>query len=93
MTSVKFVANKGKVLLWASSMWATYGAIVLFLADRFVEYLRSPAANNLSWRDAVLGILLIAIPPLRVLRQDVLHEPEGSSEPTTILQGDFDDQK
>lgn len=72
---MQFVENKGAVLTRASSLWATYGAIVLFLGDKFVEYLRSPAAANLTWKDAALGVLLVAIPFLRIVQQESLQPP------------------
>lgn len=63
------VANAPQVLTRASSLWAAYGAIVLFLGDKIVEYLQSPAAANLTWKDAALGVLLVLIPILRVWQQ------------------------
>lgn len=68
----QLVPNPGRVLATSSSLWAAYGAIVLFVGDKAVEYLQSPAAADLGWKDAVLGVLLFAIPILRILYQQSL---------------------
>jgi hypothetical protein len=64
------VPNAPQVLARASSLWAAYGAIVLYFGDKVVEYLQSQDAANLTWKDGVLGVLLVAIPILRIWYQE-----------------------
>lgn len=75
------IHNASTVLKKASSVWAAYGAIVLFIGDKAIEYLKSPAAANLSWKDAALGVLLIAIPILRIIKQESISGPSAPPSP------------
>jgi hypothetical protein len=72
------VSNHKKVLLRASSLWAAYGGLVLLLLDYLAKWLQGDESAGViqqPWRDLLLGALLIAIPYLRVQRQESLQPP------------------
>jgi hypothetical protein len=69
---MKLIPNAKSVATSATSMWAAYGAIVIYLLDKLVAYLQSPEGAKFTWTQAALGILLVAIPALRLLYQQSL---------------------
>lgn len=69
---MRLVPNAGTIATTATSMWAAYGAIAIYILDKVVEYLQSPEAAKFTWTQAVLGVLLVAIPILRVWYQSSL---------------------
>lgn len=69
---MRLIPNAKTVAGKASSMWAAYGAILIYAADKLVEYLQSPQGANFTWTQGVLGVLLVAIPVLRLWYQQSL---------------------
>lgn len=69
---MKLIPNAKSVATTATSMWAAYGAIFLYLADKTIDYLQSPEGLKLSWSQGALGVLLVAIPVLRLWYQQSL---------------------
>lgn len=70
-----FVANPGRVLATATSLWAAYGGLAILLLDKGQEWLKGPGTDKLispEWRDILLGLCLILIPPLRIWQQRAL---------------------
>lgn len=83
---MNLVPNPGRVLAWASSMWAVYGALLILLVDKAPEWLKGPGAEKLlspEWRDLLLGLCLVLAPLFRVIQQRTLQEP-----PIAPLKGD-----
>jgi hypothetical protein len=69
---MKLIPNAKSVATSATSMWAAYGAIVIYVLDKVVAYLQSPEGAKFTWTQAALGILLVAIPVLRLWYQQSL---------------------
>lgn len=66
------IPNAKEVAGRATSMYAAYGAIAIYALDKFVEYLQSPEGAKWTWTNSVLGVLLVAIPVLRLWYQQSL---------------------
>jgi hypothetical protein len=70
---MKLVENPGKVLVRASSLWAAYGALILDVGIKVLEYVRDNREMRLQ--DMVVPILLLLIPVFRVVQQQSLQPP------------------
>lgn len=66
------IPNAKQVAGGATSMWAAYGAIAIYVLDKLVAYLQSPEGAKFTWTNSVLGVLLVAIPVLRLWYQQSL---------------------
>lgn len=67
MEAPKLVPNPGTVLLKASSMWATYGAFVIDVGIKILEYIQDN--RELKWQDMLVPLALICIAAFRVVQQ------------------------
>jgi hypothetical protein len=64
------VPNPGRVLLTSSSMQVVYVAFIFDVGTKVLEYLQNN--RELKWQDAIVPILLIIVPPLRIVLQQSL---------------------
>lgn len=67
MNNPRLIPNAGTVLLKASSLWAAYGAIVIDVGIKVLEYVRDNRA--VRWQDMVVPVLLLLVPAFRVIQQ------------------------
>lgn len=67
MDNPKLIPNAGAVLARSSSLWAIYGAFVIDVGIKVLEYLQ--ANRDLKWQDAIIPVALILATAFRVMPQ------------------------
>lgn len=67
MDAPKLVPNAGDVLAKSSSLWAVYGAFIVDVGIKVLQYLQEN--RDLKWQDAIIPIALILATAFRVIPQ------------------------
>jgi len=73
------VPNATTVLVKASSLWAAYGAFILDVSIKILQYMQD--CRELKWQDMVVPILLLLVPAFRVIRQESITRAEKQPVP------------
>lgn len=67
---MRLIPNAGEVAAKASSMWALYGAFVIDVGIKVLEYIQNN--REVKWQDMVVPIALIVVAAFRLTYQSSL---------------------
>lgn len=71
MEKLRLIPNAGTVAKRSSSMWALYGAFVIDISIKALEFIQTH--RGIKWQDAIVPIALIIIGSARLTRQPDLE--------------------